>query len=330
MKGRGAQIAHDGGFGFEHDDVDQLFGKQQREAEPDRAAAADDHAGRQVARALGHGAALWRGLRFFKDNPGLRAMRVEYASRGLIGVLTPQANTTVEPEMTIMAPAGVAMINARMVSPHAELEARLVDYIDHLDAAIAQFANAPLDTIALATTGTSYIAGVAPEAEIVARVTKQFGAPLVTTGQAVVLALRTLGARTIGLVSPYPPSLTEKASGYWSQNGFAIGGLIQIGTKAGTFHPIYTITAADAEAATLRLADKNVDAIVLLGTGMPTLSSILRQPRVGDAVVLSCMMCLGWAAIDKVLQRQPTREALLAFAHGDEWGARLRAHMRIG
>lgn len=256
-------------------------------------------------------------------------MRVEYASRGLIGVLTPQANTTVEPEMAIMGPPGVATINARMVSPHAELEARLADYIDHLDDAIAQFANAPLDTIALATTGTSYIAGVAREAEIVAHVEKKFGAPLVTTGQAVVLALRTLGAKTIGLVSPYPPSLTEKASAYWSQNGFAIGGLIQIGVKAGTFHPIYTITAADAEAATLQLADKAVDAIVLLGTGMPTLGSLVRHPRVGNAVVLSCMMCLGWAAIDRVLQRPPAREALLAFARGAEWGARLTAHMSV-
>jgi len=257
-------------------------------------------------------------------------MRVEYASRGLIGVLTPQANTTVEPEMAIMAPPGVAMINARMVSPHAELEARLTDYIDHLDDTIAQFANAPLDTIALATTGTSYIAGVAREAEIVAHVAKKFGAPLVTTGQAVVLALRTLCAKSIGLVSPYPPSLTEEASAYWSANGFAIGGLIQIGTKAGTFHPIYTITAADAEAATLQLAEQALDAIVLLGTGMPTLSSLMRHPRVGNAVVLSCMMCLGWAAIDKVLQRPPTRDALLAFARGEEWGARLRAHMRVG
>jgi maleate cis-trans isomerase len=254
-------------------------------------------------------------------------MRVEYASRALIGVLTPQANTTVEPEMWIMAPPGLAMINARMVSPHAALEARLVDYLDNLDAAISQFANAPLDTIALATTGTSYIAGVTREAELVARVSKEFGAPLVTTGEAVVLALRTLGARTIGLVSPYPPALTEKSRAYWCAQGFAVGGLVQIGTKAGTFHPIYTIAAAEAEAAALALADTSLDAIVLLGTGMPTLEAILRCPRVGNAVVLSCMLCLGWAAIDAALRQRPAREALLRFARGEEWGARLRAHM---
>jgi maleate isomerase len=255
----------------------------------------------------------------------MKDMGVEYASRGLIGVLTPQANTTVEPEFWVMLPPGLAMINARMVSPHASLEDRLLDYLEHLDDAIAQFANAPLDAIALATTGTSYIAGAGREAELVDKVSKRFKAPLVTTGQAVVLALRTLGARTIGLVSPYPASLTEKSSGYWAAQGFSIGGLVQIGTRANTFHPIYTISASDAEAGLLELKDKKLDAIVLLGTGMPTLAPILRHPRVGNAVVLSCMMCLGWAAIDAVLQQPPEREALLRFAQGQEWGARLRA-----
>jgi len=71
-------------------------------------------------------------------------MAVEYASKGLIGVLTPQANTTVEPEFWIMLPPGVAMINARMTSDKSSLEARLVDYFDQMDRAVEQFANAPL------------------------------------------------------------------------------------------------------------------------------------------------------------------------------------------
>lgn len=250
-------------------------------------------------------------------------MRVEYAPRGLIGVLTPQANTTVEPEFWIMLPPGLAAINARMFSPHADLEARLVDYLDHLDETITRFANAPLDALALATTGTSYMIGAAREDALVATLTKRRGAPFVTTGQAVVQALRTLGARTIGLVSPYPPSLTEKSKTYWAEQGFTIGGLVQIGTRGDTFHPIYTITTADAEAGVLELKDKKLDAILLLGTGMPTLAAIARRPRVGDAVVLSCMLCLGWAAINAATREPPQRETLLRFAGGEDWKARL-------
>lgn len=252
-------------------------------------------------------------------------MRVEYAPRGLIGVLTPQANTTVEPELWVMLPPGMAMINARMVSEQDSLEARLVHYWAHLGDAIAQFANAPLDAIALATTGTSYMAGAAREADVVGAMSKRFGAPLVTTGQAVVLALRTLGARTIGFVSPYPESLTRKAEVYWTEQGFTIGGMVQIGTRADTFHPIYSITAAGAEAALAEFEGTTLDAIVMLGTGMPTLPAVAARPRVGDAVVLSCMLCLGWAAIDAATRQAPDAEALMDFARGADWAARLSA-----
>jgi maleate cis-trans isomerase len=247
-----------------------------------------------------------------------------YAPRGLIGVLTPQANTTVEPEFSIMLPPGVAMINARMLSPQDSLEARLADYLENLDATIAQFANAPLGAIAIATTGTSYIAGAAREQELVDRITRATGVPFISTGQAVVLALRTLGARTIGLVSPYPESLTQKSVGYWTDQGFAVGGLARIGTRSDTFHPIYSISAAGAEAGVQELKSQKLDAIVLLGTGMPTLDAVLQHVDEGP-MLTSCMLCLGWAAINAVTGEGADQRALLQFMRGEEWGPRLRA-----
>lgn len=252
-------------------------------------------------------------------------MSLAYAPRGLIGVLTPQANTTVEPEFWIMLPPGVAMINARLVSPQDALEERLADYLENLDVAIAQFANAPLGAIAIATTGTSYIVGAAREQDLVDRITRQTGVPFISTGQAVVHALRTLGARTIGLVSPYPESLTQKSAAYWAEQGFAIGGLVRIGTRSDTFHPIYSISAASAAAGVQELASKKLDAIILLGTGMPTLEAILRQTHDASAVLLSCMLCLGWAAISAVTGQDADQQSLLQFMRGEEWGSRLRA-----
>ena len=48
-------------------------------------------------------------------------MSLEYAPRGLVGMLTPQANTTVEPEFNMLWPPGVAMINARLMSDKASM-----------------------------------------------------------------------------------------------------------------------------------------------------------------------------------------------------------------
>jgi maleate isomerase len=211
-----------------------------------------------------------------------------------------------------------------MLSPQTSLEARLADYLENLDATIAQFANAPLGAIAIATTGTSYIAGAAREQELVDRITRATGVPFISTGQAVVLALRTLGARTIGLVSPYPESLTQKSVGYWTDQGFAVGGLARIGTRSDTFHPIYSISAAGAEAGVQELKSQKLDAIVLLGTGMPTLDAVLQHVDEGP-MLTSCMLCLGWAAINAVTGEGADQRALLQFMRGEEWGPRLRA-----
>jgi maleate isomerase len=255
-------------------------------------------------------------------------MTVEYAPHGLIGVLTPQANTTVEPEFWIMLPPGVALINARMTSDKPLLEARLVDYFDRIDTSIEQFHNAPIGAIAFATTGASYLAGIPRERAVVETIGKRMGVPLITAGLAVVLALATIGAKRIGIVSPYPEALTKASIGYWQGQGLEVDGVVQIATRSDQFHPIYSIPPANAQQGLDELESKRLDAIIMLGTGMPTLQPILERPEVGGAPVMSCMLCLGWASIDAVRGRKPDAAALLDFVRGGNWGARLRERTR--
>ena len=129
------------------------------------------------------------------------------ARKGLIGVLTPQANTTVEPEFAILMPAGYAFLNARMVSDKPTIEGRLDDYFVHARSSIAQFANAPLGALAFACTGASYLQGVARE--------QRGGRSDRGAARGAVHHRRPRGRRSvaaarrerIGLVSPYPPEL---------------------------------------------------------------------------------------------------------------------------
>ena len=112
-------------------------------------------------------------------------MSVEYAPLGLVGVLTPQANTTVEPEFAILWPPGIAMLNARMTSTKPSIIARLLDYLRDLPEAAAQFANAPIKALAFACTGASYYAGVAEEDALVASMEDRLGIPVITAARAV-------------------------------------------------------------------------------------------------------------------------------------------------
>jgi hypothetical protein len=103
---------------------------------------------------------------------------------------------------------------------------------------------------------------------------------------------------------------------------------VQIATRSDQFHPIYSIPAANAEQGLDQLAARELDAIIMLGTGMPTLEPILHRPCVGGAPVMSCMLCLAWASIDAACKQAPDRQALLDFIAAKEWGARLRQRMR--
>lgn len=254
-------------------------------------------------------------------------MTIEYGARGLLGVLTPQANTTVEPEMAILLPPRMAMLNARLTSPKPSIAARLVDYVDGLDAAVGQFANAPLGAIAFACTGASYLVGRAAEDAAVARIEAGTGVPFVTAARAVCDAFRALGARRVGLVSPYPPDLTEASAGYWASRGFEVGRIVAAAPPGEAFHPIYAMSAGSAADALAGMEGAGVEAIVMLGTGMPTLGPILDRPAVDGAPVVSCMTALGWRSVLALRRQAPDGEGLRRWIAGEGWRARFAARM---
>lgn len=256
-------------------------------------------------------------------------MTVEYARRGLVGVLTPQANTTVEPEFNILWPAGVAMINARLMSAQRSLEGRLLEYFHQLDRSLDQFANAPVGAIALACTGASYLAGADAERQTIDRLGQRTGVPFVTAGRAVQQALNALGATRIALVSPYPVALTESSVTYWRALGFDVTSVVHVGTTADNFHPIYSIRASGALQALDSLGDAPFDAVLMLGTGMPTLQTILNRPVVRGAPVMSCMLCLGWAATMAVTGEAPGAASLRDWIGGSHWRRRLEQHQSL-
>lgn len=252
-------------------------------------------------------------------------MSVEYAPKGLIGLLTPQANTTVEPEMAILTPPGYAFVNARLMSDKGTIEARLVDYFATLSGQLRQFANAPIGTALVATSGMSYLAGVEAERNILAEVSTRHGIPVFTSAIASVHMLQALGARRIALVSPYPESLNAASRKYWSAHGFTV--VVETGAykDTGEFHPIYSLFGGDALAALDALPDVDLDAVLMLGTGMPTLEPIRRRPFVGKAPVISCMLATAWRTTAALAKAPLTRESALAWVEKPEWGARLDA-----
>lgn len=248
---------------------------------------------------------------------------LEYAGKGLVGVLTPQANTTAEPEFNIMWPQGVAMLVARLTSPSPSMMVRMAEYSDGIRATLDQFANAPLDAVAFSCTGSSYLIGREREAEWCAAIEAERQYPLITAARAVTDWLGALGAKQIGLVSPYPPDLTEESVGYWQSAGYDVAEVAAIYKDEGDFHPIYSLNANSGGAGLDALAAMNLDAIVMLGTGMPTLGSIWERANWDGPPVTSCTLSLAWRTSLAVAGQSPNAENALAWSRGEAWGRRM-------
>lgn len=250
---------------------------------------------------------------------------LEYAPLGLIGVLTPQANTTVEPELAVLWPPGYAMVNARMTSPQASIAARLADYWRGVEVDLDRFANAPLSAVAFACTGASYLAGKDDEDALVARIERDRGTPFITAARAVTDALDALGARRIGLLSPYPDDLNAVSIAYWQSRGFEVAECAGAFNADSSFHPIYSLAAASTADALAHLRAQALDAIVMLGTGMPTLAPIAAAAPADGPPVMSCMLCLAWRTILAVEGRAPDASSVMDWVGGTGWAARLAA-----
>ena len=253
-------------------------------------------------------------------------MSIEYAPRGFVGMLTPQANTTVEPECNILFPAGVGLLNARLASARPTIEARLVDYFETLDSSVSQFGNAPLRALGVACTGASYLAGREREDRIFQGLSQRAGCQVTSSALAVVDALQALGARHIGLVSPYPDSLTRHSVDYWLSRGFSVGPVATVAPAAGNgatnAHPIYGLGSDAASQALASLRGQAFDAVVLLGTGMPSLKTILETPRMDGAPVFSCTLALAWRCVRAAQGADCSPSSLLDWIAGTDWKAR--------
>ena len=184
--------------------------------------------------------------------------------------------------------------------------------------------------IAVACTGASYLATYEREGAIVEALEAARGVPVVTSGRAVMEALRALGARRIGLVSPYPAALTAASVRYWEAGGMMVARVVEVAAEAG-FHPIYTLGAHRAGAALEALeGERGLEAVVMLGTGMPTLQPILERPRVGGAPVISCMLATAWRTVLALDGGAPDATGLLAWIERPEWAGRLQARLAPG
>jgi maleate isomerase len=217
----------------------------------------------------------------------------EYGQAGAVGLLVIPENSSVEAEFRALMPDGIAMCTARLPGPlkgpftERGLRERILGYNRAIAETAESLASIPLDVAYLANTGSSYVAGYAKEAELLAALSRT-GAPHLTTAtQAIATSLRTIGIRRISIVSPYPDWLNDLAITYWQESGVEVRQIVGVSNGSS----IYDIRSENVVAAAREVDMSSTEAIVISGTAIPTLHAIEVLSQTTPVPVLSANAC---------------------------------------
>ncbi|AHE54445.1 maleate cis-trans isomerase family protein [Sphingomonas sanxanigenens] len=250
----------------------------------------------------------------------------DYGRAGRIGVGTPQANPTVEAELRILMPPAVSLTVLRLTSNAAAPADRLRAYLLGLCEQLTAFDSFRPDVFGFGCTASAYLVDSGDERAVLNFCEDRYGYPIVTAADAIDLALSRIGARRIALLSPYPPELAVAAIRYWRGRGYEVAATGTAGDlgPTGDTRGIYALGSADAGAALARADLAGVDAVLLSGTGMPSL------PLIADAdlgvPLLSSNLCLAAALCARLGLGDPIDPAS---APGQAWRERCRAATAI-
>lgn len=225
-------------------------------------------------------------------------------ARARIGMIGLASGMTTEREMhQLVAQNGVLLLTTRVQDSNTVSLANLAAMKSDLTRAAGTILPGErLDVIAYGCTSGAIAIGETAVAEHIQsvrpgiRVTNQF--------RGAVIALRTLGAHRIALVSPYTLPVTTEMRKHLEAEGFRVVHAVAFGLELGS--EICGVTADTILAETVAADGPEVDALFICCGGLRTLGIIEEAERRLAKPVVSSNQALGWhalrlAGIDDVL-----------------------------
>jgi len=197
-----------------------------------------------------------------------------YGWRGRVGLIVPSSNTTMEPEFWRMAPEGVSIHTTRLKLVEVTPEALKQMAFEAIRAA-EELATAEVNVIVYGCTTGSLLEGIEWEEKIRREIEKKVNVKTITTAQAVIEALHTLGVKKVAVVTPYIEELNAREKKFLEDNGFAVIRIKGLGivknTDIGRLPPWVAYRLAKEVA---KEASSSIDSIFISCTNFRTIEVI--------------------------------------------------------
>ncbi|MFN8533285.1 MAG: aspartate/glutamate racemase family protein [Dehalococcoidia bacterium] len=189
--------------------------------------------------------------------------------RKRIGLLIPSPNVAAEPELSRNLPDDVSLHTARMFWTRSGEEEMLDHYLPD---AVRDLASLKPDVVVFACTTAGAIRGNAYEQELIRSIEERTGAPTISVMAESIAALHRLGARRIGVLTPYPEEDNRHIAAALEEAGFdvaVIDGLRLPGRSSPDLTPDDLIPFGQRV-----LADQTFDAVFIACTNLFTIDSL--------------------------------------------------------
>ncbi|MGY4290322.1 maleate isomerase [Bradyrhizobium sp. LM2.7] len=219
--------------------------------------------------------------------------------RKRLGMITPSSNSVLEPVTSAML-AGIDGVSAHFSRFRVTEIALDTVALNQFDTSVMLpaadlLADAKVDAIAWNGTSASWL-GIDRDKSLCAAITGRTGMPATTSTLACIDAVGTLGARRVGLVSPYTDDVQRRIGDVWAEEGIALHADRHLGLRDNfSFGEVAPATIAGMIRA---VAAEGVDAVVILCTNLDGAALAAALERELDIAVLDSVAVTLWRTLE--------------------------------
>ena len=226
-------------------------------------------------------------------SPPLQRTRPDYGERLRLGMILPNRNIVAESDARAILPAGVSMHTTRL-KLHGVSAEDILGMSAGAESAAQLLGPAPIGLIVFHCTAVTTHDPAMGDA-LIRRIEQASGKPAIATSQALVEAFRTLNARRISMLTPYPQSVNDAEVRFCAHYG------VEVVEERGLNLPPTVSTASVTEdewfARMLEMKRPDVDAYFLSCTNVRAVGVIEALEEELEAPIVTSNQAMLWHAL---------------------------------